>query len=603
MRRGRTSRIVRRFLSIRRRAFLEFQGIGVSAGIIIGKAFRLEKESYDIKPTWIGDHEVEQEVERFLAAISASKDQLLMIRKRVESLADNEHLHIIDAHLMILEDQMLVNETVEYIRRHRLSAEWSLKRVLDKLKEQFERLEDPYFKERKDDLTHIGNRVFNNLLGFSHNNLAELREDVIVVAHDLSPADTANMRKERVIAFVTEVGSKTSHTAIMAHSLEIPAVVGVTGIYDAVKTGESLIVDGITGLVHVSPPQETFITYLDRQRQFKYYERELQKMKDLPAVTTDNKKVTLMANIEFINEVKVVLERGGEGIGLYRTEFLYMNRYYLPSEAEHFRAYKMLVEQIAPYPAVIRTLDIGGDKFISQLDIYDELNPVLGLRAIRLCLEHVDLFKTQLRAILKASHYGKIKIMYPMISGLDELRSANAVLEEVKAELRQEGTPFDENIPVGIMIEIPSAAITSDILAEEAAFFSIGTNDLIQYSIAIDRVNKNVAYLYEPLHPAILRLISMVIKSAHAKGITTGMCGEMASDPKYTLLLLGLGLDQYSTNADALLKIKKIIRSVSFAEAQEIAQQALLYSSAAETEKFITTLMESRFPDIFSYFK
>ena len=582
---------------------MEFQGIGVSAGIIIGKAFRLEKESYDIKPTWIGDHEVEQEVERFLAAISASKDQLLMIRKRVESLADNEHLHIIDAHLMILEDQMLVNETVEYIRRHRLSAEWSLKRVLDKLKEQFERLEDPYFKERKDDLTHIGNRVFNNLLGFSHNNLAELREDVIVVAHDLSPADTANMRKERVIAFVTEVGSKTSHTAIMAHSLEIPAVVGVTGIYDAVKTGESLIVDGITGLVHVSPPQETFITYLDRQRQFKYYERELQKIKDLPAVTTDNKKVTLMANIEFINEVKVVLERGGEGIGLYRTEFLYMNRYYLPSEAEHFRAYKMLVEQIAPYPAVIRTLDIGGDKFISQLDIYDELNPVLGLRAIRLCLEHVDLFKTQLRAILKASHYGKIKIMYPMISGLDELRSANAVLDEVKAELRQEGTPFDENIPVGIMIEIPSAAITSDILAEEAAFFSIGTNDLIQYSIAIDRVNKNVAYLYEPLHPAILRLISMVIKSAHAKGITTGMCGEMASDPKYTLLLLGLGLDQYSTNADALLKIKKIIRSVSFAEAQEIAQQALLYSSAAETEKFITTLMESRFPDIFSYFK
>ena len=582
---------------------MEFQGIGVSAGIIIGKAFRLEKESYDIKPTWIGDHEVEQEVERFLAAISASKDQLLMIRKRVESLADNEHLHIIDAHLMILEDQMLVNETVEYIRRHRLSAEWSLKRVLDKLKEQFERLEDPYFKERKDDLTHIGNRVFNNLLGFSHNNLAELREDVIVVAHDLSPADTANMRKERVIAFVTEVGSKTSHTAIMAHSLEIPAVVGVTGIYDAVKTGESLIVDGITGLVHVSPPQETFITYLDRQRQFKYYERELQKIKDLPAVTTDNKKVTLMANIEFINEVKVVLERGGEGIGLYRTEFLYMNRYYLPSEAEHFRAYKMLVEQIAPYPAVIRTLDIGGDKFISQLDIYDELNPVLGLRAIRLCLEHVDLFKTQLRAILKASHYGKIKIMYPMISGLDELRSANAVLDEVKAELRQEGTPFDENIPVGIMIEIPSAAITSDILAEEAAFFSIGTNDLIQYSIAIDRVNKNVAYLYEPLHPAILRLISMVIKSAHAKGISAGMCGEMASDPKYTLLLLGLGLDQYSTNADALLKIKKIIRSVSFAEAQEIAQQALSYSSAAETEKFIATLMESRFPDIFSYFK
>jgi len=581
---------------------LEFRGIAVSAGIVIGKAFRLEKETYDIKPNWVKDADVEKEVERFLAAIQASKDQLLAIRKRIESLADTEHLSIIDAHLLMIEDQMLLNETIEYIQRHRLSAEWSLKRVLDKLKEHFDSLQDPYFKERKDDLTHIGNRIFNNLLGFGHTSLADLREDVIVVAHDLSPADTAQMRKERVIAFVTEVGSKTSHTAIMAHSLEIPAVVGVAGIYDAVKSGESLIVDGLRGVVQVSPQQDVFITYLDKQRQFKYYERELQKMKDLPTVTTDNKKVTLMANIEFISEVKAVLERGGEGVGLYRTEFLYMNRYYLPSEAEHFRAYKTLVEQLGEFPAVIRTLDLGGDKFISQLDVYDELNPVLGLRAIRLCLEHVDLFKTQLRAILKASNYGKIKIMYPMISGIDELRSANAVLEEVKAELRKEGEPFDEHIPVGVMIEIPSAAVTSDILAEEAAFFSIGTNDLIQYSIAIDRVNKNVAYLYEPLHPAILRLISHVIAAAHAKGITVGMCGEMASDPKYTLLLLGMGLDQYSTNADALLKIKKIIRSVSFAEAHDLAQQALSYTSAVDTEKFITDFMESRFPDIFCYF-
>ncbi len=581
---------------------MEFQGIGVSSGIIIGKAFRLEKLSYDIKPTWVRDAQVDQEIARFLEALRTSKEQLLMIRQRIESIADSEHVHIIDAHLMIMEDNMLVDETVEYVKRHRLSAEWSLKRVLDKLRERFNKMEDSYFKDRKDDITHIGNRIFNNLLGYSHTNLADLREDVIVVAHDLSPADTAQMRKERVIGFVTEVGSKTSHTAIMAHSLEIPAVVGVTGIYDAVETNESLIVDGIDGIVQVSPPQEVFITYLEKQRRFKYYERELLKVKDLPSITTDKKKVRLLANIEFVSELKSVNEHGAEGVGLYRTEFLYMNRYYLPSEAEHLKVYKNLAEQLAPHPATIRTLDLGGDKFISQLDVYDELNPVLGLRAIRLCLEHIDLFKTQLRAVLQASVYGKLRIMYPMISGIDELRSANAVLEDVKDELRQEGVPFDEHIKVGIMIEIPSAAVTSDILAEEADFFSIGTNDLIQYSIAIDRVNKNVAYLYEPLHPAILRLIKQVIEAGHAKGIPVGMCGEMAGDPKYTLLLLGMGLDQYSTNADALLKIKRIVRSVSFQEAQDVAKEVLSYSSASESEQFITELMEERFPDLFCYF-
>ncbi|PIE32335.1 phosphoenolpyruvate--protein phosphotransferase [candidate division KSB3 bacterium] len=581
---------------------MEFRGIGVSSGIVIGKVFRLEKVTYDIKPTWVRDAEVEEEVDRFLEALQTSKEQLQTIRQRIESMADTDHAQIINAHLMIMEDHMLVNETVEYIRRHRLSAEWSLKRVLDKLREQFSNMNDSYLKERKDDLTHIGNRIFNNLFGYSHTNLADLREDVIVVAHDLSPADTAQMRKERVIGFVTEIGSKTSHTAIMAHSLEIPAVVGVTGVYNAVRTGESLILDGISGTVQVSPPQNVFISYLKKQRRFNYYERELLKVKDLPAVTTDEKKVALLANIEFVSELKTVIERGGEGIGLFRTEFLYMNRYYLPSEAEHLRAYKTLAEQVAPHPSTIRTLDLGGDKFISQLDVYDELNPVLGLRAIRLCLEHIDLFKTQLRAILQASIFGQLKIMYPMISGIDELRSANAVLEEVKAELRQEGIPFNEDIEVGVMIEIPSAAMTSDILAKEADFFSIGTNDLIQYSIAIDRVNKNVAYLYEPLHPAILRLIARTIEAGHSNGIPVGMCGEMASDPKYALLLLGMGLDQYSINADALLKIKKIIRSVSLAEARDIAQQALSYASASDIERFITKLMEERFPDIFCYF-
>jgi phosphotransferase system enzyme I (PtsI) len=580
---------------------LEYRGIGVSSGIVIGKAFRLEKVAFTITPTWVRDTEVDREVKRFLDAIRQSKDQLLSIRKKIESSEDNEYVRIIDTHLMIMEDEMLVNETIEDIKKYQLSAEWSLQRVLDKLGAQFDTIKDSYLKERKDDLTHIGDRIFKNLFGYSHTSLADLKEDVIVVAHDLSPADTAQMRKERVTGFITEIGSKTSHTAIMAHSLEIPAVVGVSGIYEAVKTGESLIVDGIDGIVHVSPPQDVFITYLEKQRRYKYYERDLMKVKDLPAVTTDQKKVTLLANIEFVSELTSVLGRGGEGIGLYRTEFLYMNRFYLPSENDHFRAYKTLAQRVAPYSAVIRTLDLGGDKFISQLGVYDELNPVLGLRAIRLCLEHVELFKIQLRAILRASHYGKLRIMYPMISGIDELRSANAVLQEVKEELRQQQIPFNENIEVGIMVEIPSAALTSDILAEEADFFSIGTNDLIQYSIAIDRVNKNVAYLYEPLHPAILRLIARVIEAGHTKGIPVGMCGEMAGDSKYTVLLLGMGLDEYSINADALLKIKKIIRSVSYTEAQEIAKQALSYTSAADIKKFITQFMEKRFPDVFSY--
>ncbi len=581
---------------------MEFRGIGVSAGIVIGKVFRLEKITYDIKPNWVRDAEVDQEAERFLDAVRTSKEQLQDIRTKIETLADSEHLRIIDTHLMLIEDQMLLKETIDYIKRHRLSAEWSLKRVLDKLSEQFDMMDDPYLKERKDDLGHVGNRIFNNLFGYNHTDLAELKEEVIVVAHDLSPADTAQMRKERVIGFVTELGSKTSHTAIMAHSLEIPAVVGVSGIYNAVETGESLIVDGISGAVHVSPPQDVFIRYLERQRRFKYYERELLKLKDSPAVTTDGKKVSLLANIEFVSEVKAMRDRGGEGIGLYRTEFLYMNRFYAPSEAEHFTTYKTLAEQVSPFPATIRTLDLGGDKFISQMDLAEEINPVLGLRAIRLCLENIPLFKTQLRAILRASQYGKLKIMYPMISGLDELRMANAVLDEVKAGLRQQNIPFDEDMKVGIMVEIPSAAVASDILAEEADFFSIGTNDLIQYSIAIDRVNKSVAYLYDPMHPAILRLISQIITAGHEKGIPVGMCGEMAGDPKYTLLLMGLGLDQFSTNADAILKLKKIVRSVSFSEAREVARQALSYTSGKDTEQFLTSLMQDRFPDIFSYF-
>ncbi|HWP46955.1 MAG TPA: phosphoenolpyruvate--protein phosphotransferase [Candidatus Limnocylindrales bacterium] len=574
-----------------------FKGIGVAPGIVIGRAFRLDHPELEINPSWIRNSEVEEETDRFRKAVERAKADLEEVKKKLEG-QDNEQAKIIEVHLMLLEDSTLVEETVNYIKKYKVSAEWALKQVIDRFKANLAHAETEYLRERQMDITHAGNSILRNLIGYEENPLDNLKEDVIVVAYDLSPSDTVQMSKERVIGFVTDAGSKTSHSAIMAHSLGIPAVVGVAGLYASVDTGDLLIVDGTEGIVIVNPSSDVLEVYLEKQRQYDYEINELLRLKDLPALTLDFQKVSLLANVELLKEVDLALKYGAEGIGLYRTEFLYLNRHDLPSEEEHFQVYKTLAERIAPNSAIIRTIDLGGEKVLSPLDIAGEKNPVLGLRAIRLCLTHKDLFKTQLRAILRASQYGKLQIMYPMISGVDELKKANAILDEVKEELDQEGIPYDKNIPVGIMVEVPSAAIIADFLAKEVDFFSIGTNDLIQYCLAIDRENEKVAYLYEPYHPSILRLLAHIIKAGHEENIPVGMCGEMAGDPKYTVILLGLGLDSFSMNADSLLKVKRVIRSVTLSQAEKVAKEVLSFTTSNEIQQYLDEWMMKHFPDL-----
>jgi phosphotransferase system enzyme I (PtsI) len=432
----------------------------------------------------------------------------------------------------------------------------------------------------------VGKRVLKNLLGRERKGLEDLKDRVIIVAHDLSPSDTAAMHKENVAGFVTDVGGKTTHTAIMAKSLEIPAVVGAQEATVRIKTGDNLIIDGSMGMIIVNPDEKTLVNYRKVEEKLKEISKKFIFLKKLPAQTLDGRRVEIVANIELPAEIGAVKQYGAEGIGLYRTEFFYMNRRDLPSEEEHYQAYKYVAEAMKPYPVIIRTLDLGGDKFISQLEVPHDMLPFLGWRAIRFCLARPDIFKTQLRAILKASLHGQLKLMYPMISGIEELQQANKMLKEAKEELRKERIAFDENIQVGAMIEVPSAAMTADLLAQECDFFSIGTNDLIQYSLAIDRTNEKIAYLYEPAHPAVLRLIKNVIDSAHDKGLWVGMCGEMCGEPPLALILLGMGLDEFSMPAFLIPEIKHVIRSVSSEQVRAIAVQALKLSTGREVEEF-----------------
>ena len=437
-----------------------------------------------------------------------------------------------------------------------------------------------------------------NLIGAKEDVLTNLRERVVVVAYDLSPSDTATMHKRNVTAFATDIGGRTSHTAIMAKSLEIPAVVGIEVLTKRVETGDEIIIDGTHGIVVLNPSSKTLKKYETDKERFAVINKHLQEMKDLSCVTIDGKAIELAANIEVPEDVPSVIAHGASGIGLYRTEFFYMNRKDVPTEEEQFKAYSAVAKRIKPNSVIIRTLDIGGDKFLSQLEVPQQMNPFLGWRAIRFCLARPDIFKAQLRAILRASVHGRIKLMYPMISGVEELKQANLILEEVKKDLKKESLPFDENIEVGAMIEVPSAAITSDILAKEVDFFSIGTNDLIQYSLAVDRVNEKIAYLYEPAHPAVLRLIKMVIENAHNAGIWVGMCGEMAGDISMTLVLLGLGLDEFSASPIAIPELKKIIRAVTLRQAKEIAQESMLLSTGKDVEKYAKKKLKEIVPDL-----
>ncbi len=572
------------------------KGIPASGGVAIGKGFFLSRVLPRSVRSTVGREQVDEEVTAFQRAVARSREQILLIRDGVAD-PSSEHHQILSVHLALLEDSMLVEPTVRTIRENQFAADWAFNKVLQNLLETFHRIEDPYLRERGHDLRQIGHRILENLAGRPVDSIAAIRDPVVIVAHDLSPADTAQILKSPVLGFATDVGSRTSHTAITARSLGIPAVVGVEGATEEYRSAETVIVDGEEGVVVFDPTVEVVREYQERRKAYAQRTRDLAKFARLPTVTRDGKTLLLLANIEFPEEADVALRSGAYGVGLYRTEFLFLNRKDLPSEEEHFATYRKVAEKFVRHPVTIRTFDLGGDKFASQLELAEEMNPAMGLRAIRFCLKEKEIFKPQLRAILRTSTYGKVRMMFPMISGVGELREAMAVVEEVRGELRRRRIPYDKEMPIGIMIEIPSAAIVADLLARETDFFSIGTNDLIQYSLAIDRVNEHVSYLYEPLHPAILRLIRRVVEAGHDAGIPVSMCGEMAGEPFYSYALLGLGLDELSMNAAAIPRVKRILRKSVAYEAKEFAGSLLLHATAAEIGRALRKKVEDLFPD------
>jgi len=577
------------------------KGIGVSPGVIIGKAHLFNRMDVQAPFYKLSDPGlVKEEIDRFLAALQESETQLLELKnKLVDSGGGMEPLYIIDVHIMIMRDRKFIDLTIQNIREMSVSAEWAVRVTLQKYQEMFDRMEDDYLRGRISDIQHVGQKIINNL-AFKHHAPPELPEGVVIIASDLSPADTAQLKIDKVLGFATDVGGKTSHTAIVARSMEIPAVVALKNITGAVSTNDDIIIDGSSGVVIVNPDPEISRRYEWKKKLYEKAQDDLLDYAGLPAVTADNRRVDIGGNIEFIEEIPSAIYHGAEGIGLYRTEFIYLNRQELPDEEEHLANYRCVVGLDGLSWATIRTFDLGGDKFFPDKKSFHEMNPQLGMRAIRFCLKEKELFKVQLRAILRASIYGKLRIMFPMISGVEEIREAKGILAGVKKDLLAEGVQLGAEIEIGIMIEIPSAVVIADQLAREVDFFSIGTNDLIQYTLAIDRINEQVSYLYEPLHPAVLRLIKCVVDAGHKAGIRVAMCGEMAGEPIYTMILVGMGLDELSMNPLAIPRVKKIIRGVTLKESRFLLDNVLALSSLEEIKAFVGEEMRKRFPEDFS---
>ena len=573
-------------------------GIPVSPGVVIGKAYLLDRRKVRPPERIVDPSEVDAEMRRFRRALSQTREQLEALREHYRNSQMGEHGYLVDVHLLMLDDRMIVQETEQLVRDELYSADWAFWSVLERIKASFDAMEDEYFRDRRTDVEHLGDRILRNLVGRRHESIADIRGDVVVVAHDLSPMDTAQMDVARVKGFVTDLGGRTSHTAILARSLNIPAVVGLESVTDRANGGDTVAIDGLSGVVVLNPTEEQLKEFRRRRTRYRAFRRELESFAALPAVTRDGHKVRIGANIELQEEAASLGRYGAEGIGLYRTEFLYMNRDHPPTEEEHATAYRRMAAAAHPFSVTIRTLDIGGDKLVHSVPTQDEVNPSLGLRSIRLCLREPQLFKTQLRGILRASAAGNVRLMFPMVSGLGELRQTLAILEEARGELRREGVPFDEAMPVGVMIEVPAAALTADLLAPHVDFFSIGTNDLIQYALAIDRVNEHVAYLYEPLHPAVLRLIRTVADAAHAHGIPVAVCGEMGGEELHTLVLLGLGVDELSMHTLSIPRIKRVIHHAALSEARALADRILTLGTAAEVQRMVEAYMRAHHPSL-----
>jgi phosphotransferase system enzyme I (PtsI) len=580
---------------------LVLKGVGVSPGIAIGRCYRFDPSDSQVSFYKLSDTSlIPAEVLRFKKALKESEQQLLEIQKNLKKEKVTEPIYVIDVHILILRDKIFTNRTIKYIRRLGVNAEWALRMTLDHYKQIFEGVKDAYISSRVSDVQYVVQRILRNLSGEKNEIVwEEVYNGLIIVSHDLSPADTAQMKLDKIFGFATDSGGRTSHTAIVARSLELPAVVGLDNITRFVHTGDEIIVDGTSGLVVINPYSDMLKRYEEKKRHYDAAKDEYLKYGKLPAVTLDNHHVQIGCNIEFIEELPSAIIHGAENIGLYRTEFLYIYRDDLPTEEDHFNNYSRVVTDKNLSWSTIRTFDLGGDKFSKYQKQGKELNPQMGLRAIRFCLKEVEIFKTQLRAIWRVSALGKTKILFPMISSVDEIREAKKLLEETRQELLARGEKVASKMEIGAMIEVPAAAVIADKLAKEVDFFSIGTNDLIQYSLAIDRANERLTYMYEPLHPAVLRLIKKVVSSARKANIRTAMCGEMAGDPLCVLILLGMELDELSMNHLAIPRIKKIIRESTLEESKLLLKKALTFDTAAEVRAYVHDYMAKRFPDEF----
>jgi phosphotransferase system enzyme I (PtsI) len=560
-----------------------YRGIPVSAGVCRGKVLVLHQARHVIARREMPAAEVEAEVKRFERSLVRTRQQITEVQRRVSETMSSSEADIFDAHLLMIEDRVLIEEVIKIIRLQKANAEFAFHTAAEKYTAVLENVQDEYLRERAADLRDLTGRVLDNLMEVKDAfDLKHLSEPCILVGHDLSPSMTAQLDRKYVLGFVTDIGGKTSHTAILARSLDIPAVVGAQTISEELETGDYALLDGYNGTVIVNPTDQTLFEYGQLAKIKASLDEKLREVQNQPAVTLDGKIIHLSANIEDQHDIESVLAHGAEGVGLFRTEFLFINRDRLPTEEEQYEVYRQVATALKPHAVIIRTLDLGGDKFASHLQLAQEMNPFLGWRAIRFCLAQPEMFRAQLRAILRASAEGNVKMMYPMISGLDELKQANALVEICKAELRVEKIPFAENLEIGAMIEIPSAALIADALAKKVKFFSIGSNDLIQYTLAADRTNEKVSHLYEPTHPAILRLIKMTVEAAHAHGIWVGVCGEIAGDPILTPLLLGLGVDELSAAPAVLDQVKYIIRRVKLEEVRQLADFALTSESPTE---------------------